>query len=255
LHFRKQGKLRYFIEIAYKGTNYFGWQKQPEAITVQEVLEHAMSLLLRKEINVVSAGRTDAGVHAKQLFVHFDFEEITDTSDLIFRLNSFLPKDISVKNILRVKEDAHARFHATGRTYEYVVALKKDPFSEGFAYFLHQKPSIKLMNEASNVLLNYRDFQCFSRSNTDVKTYNCNIEYACWEEENNELRFTISADRFLRNMVRAVVGTLLEVGYGKLSLEEFHDIIASKNRVNAGSSAPAQGLYLTRVSYPEDIFI
>jgi tRNA pseudouridine38-40 synthase len=246
--------LRYFIEIAYQGTNYFGWQKQPDAISVQKVLEHSMSLLLRKEINVVSAGRTDAGVHAKQLFAHFEFEEIEDPSNLVFRLNSFLPKDISVKNIFQVKEDVHARFHAIERAYEYQISLKKDPFSEGFAYLVHQKPSVKLMNEAANVLLNYRDFQCFSRSNTDVKTYNCKIVSAFWTEENNRLRFSISADRFLRNMGRAFVGTLLEVGYEKLSLQEFHDIIASKNRVNAGSSAPAHGLYLTGVSYPEDIF-
>ena len=228
---------------------------QPNAITVQEVLEGAMSRLLRKEIKVVSAGRTDAGVHARQLFAHFDFDEISDPSQLVFRLNSFLPKDISVKKIFRVKEDAHARFHASEREYEYVISLKKDPFSEGFAYLLHQKPNIESMNEAANSLLSYQDFQCFSRSNTDVKTYNCTINKAFWKEVNNRLIFTISADRFLRNMVRAIVGTLLDVGFGKISLKEFHDIIKSKNRVNAGTSAPANGLYLTKVKYPEAVFI
>jgi tRNA pseudouridine38-40 synthase len=247
--------LRYFIEIAYNGTNYFGWQMQPNAITVQEVLEGAMSKLLRKEIKLSAAGRTDAGVHAKQLFAHFDFEEIHDLSQLVFRLNSFLPKDISVKNIISVREDAHARFHATEREYEYVISLKKDPFSEGFTYLLHQKPNVDAMNEAANTLLNYQDFQCFSRTNTDVKTYHCNVEKAYWRVENDRLIFTITANRFLRNMVRAIVGTLLDVGYAKITLEGFHAIIASKNRVNAGSSAPANGLYLTKVMYPESIFI
>ena len=228
---------------------------QPNAITVQEVLEGAMSNLLRKEIKLTAAGRTDAGVHAKQLFAHFDFEEIQDPSHLVFRLNSFLPKDISVKNIHVVREDAHARFHATEREYEYVISLKKDPFSEGFTYLLHQKPNVDAMNEAAGTLLSYQDFQCFSRTNTDVKTYYCNVEKAYWRVENDRLIFTISANRFLRNMVRAIVGTLLDVGYAKISLEEFHTIIASKNRVNAGSSAPANGLYLTKVLYPDDIFV
>lgn len=214
-----------------------------------------MSNLLRKEVKLVAAGRTDAGVHAKQLFAHFDFEEIEDLNNLIFRLNSFLPKDILVKNIISVRSDAHARFHACKREYEYIISLKKDPFSEGFTYLLHQKPNLEAMNEAADTLLNYQDFQCFSRSNTDVKTYHCTIEKANWSEENDRLIFTIAANRFLRNMVRAIVGTLLDVGYAKISLEEFHAIIASKNRVNAGSSAPARGLYLTKVVYPDEVFV
>ena len=246
--------MRYFIEIAYNGTNYYGWQRQPNAITVQEVLEGAMTNLIREEIKLMAAGRTDAGVHAKQLFAHFDSEEIKDCSQLVFRLNSFLPRDISVKNIYLVKEDAHARFHAIKREYEYIVSLKKDPFSDGFSYLLHQKPAVASMNEAAATLLNYRDFQCFSRTNTDVKTYHCTIEKAYWRLEDNQLIFTIVANRFLRNMVRAIVGTLLEVGYKKTSLTEFHAIIASKNRVNAGSSAPAKGLYLTKVVYPQEVF-
>jgi len=246
--------LRYFIEIAYNGTNYFGWQKQPDAISVAEVLEGALSTLLRNEVKVVGAGRTDAGVHAKQLFAHFDFEEIEDLPKLVFRLNSLLPKDISVKDIFKVKEDAHARFNASEREYEYVISLEKNPFSEGFAYQLYQKPNIDVMNEAAATLLDYQDFQCFSRSNTDVKTYHCSIKKAFWEEEKNQLIFTIAADRFLRNMVRAIVGTLLDVGFGKTSLEEFHEIINKKNRANAGSSVPANGLYLTKVIYPKSIF-
>jgi len=246
--------LRYFIEIAYNGTNYFGWQRQPDAISVEEVLENALSTLLRKELKVVGAGRTDAGVHAKQLFAHFDFEAIEELPKLVFRLNSFLPKDISVKNIFRVKEDAHARFNASEREYEYIISLEKNPFLEGFAYQIHQKPDVDLMNVAAASLLDYQDFQCFSRSNTDVKTYNCSIKKASWKEENNQLVFTIAADRFLRNMVRAIVGTLLDVGFGKTSLDEFHEIVRKKNRVHAGSSAPANGLYLTKVLYPENIF-
>ena len=246
--------MRYFIEIAYNGTNYFGWQRQPDAISVEEVLEKVLSTLLRKELKVVGAGRTDAGVHAKQLFAHFDFEEIEDIDQLVFRLNSFLPKDISIKNIFSVTEDAHARFNASEREYQYVISLEKNPFTEGFAYQINQKPNLEAMNEAAATLLDYQDFQCFSRSNTDVKTYHCSIKKAFWKEENKQLIFTIAADRFLRNMVRAIVGTLLDVGFGKTSLEDFHEIINKKSRVNAGSSAPANGLYLTRVIYPEEIF-
>ena len=246
--------MRYFIEIAYNGTQYSGWQIQPNAISVQHVLEGAMSTLLRKNVKLTGAGRTDAGVHARQLFAHFDLDEIEDTSDLIFRLNSFLPKDISIKNIIRVKDDSHARFHASEREYEYIIALKKDPFTQGFSYQLHQKPNMEAMNEAAKSLLDYQDFQCFSRSNTDVKTYHCIVKKAFWKEENDQLIFTIAADRFLRNMVRAIVGTLLNVGYGKTSIEEFHNIIASKDRVRAGASAPAEGLYLTKVSYPDEVF-
>lgn len=247
--------MRYFIELAYNGKNYHGWQIQPDAITVQEVLEKALSTLLRKELQVVGAGRTDAGVHAKQLFAHFDFDEIEGLSDLHFKLNSFLPKDISIQNIFRVKEDAHARFNAIEREYEYIISLRKNPFTEDFAHLIHHHPNIDLMNEAANVLLNYKDFQCFSRTNTDVKTYFCDVKKAFWKIENSQLIFTISADRFLRNMVRAIVGTLLNVGYGKTSLEEFHEILKSKNRSKAGASAPSKGLYLTKVVYPESIKI
>ncbi|MFC7358356.1 tRNA pseudouridine(38-40) synthase TruA [Jejudonia soesokkakensis] len=247
--------MRYFIEIAYHGKNYHGWQNQPDAITVQEVLEKTLSTLLRKEIQVVGAGRTDAGVHAKQLFAHFDFDRIENLSEVIFRLNSFLPKDISVKNIIRVKEDAHARFDATAREYEYLITTAKNPFFEELAYHVYQKPDIQKMNEAAALLLDYNDFQCFSRSNTDVKTYYCKLEKADWVEDKNSLIFTIKADRFLRNMVRAIVGTLLEVGYGKLFLEGVHAIIESKDRSNAGASAPAHGLYLTKVEYPSAIFV
>lgn len=245
--------MRYFIEIAYNGAQYCGWQIQPNASTVQEVLQKKLSILVQRDIKVVGAGRTDTGVHAKQLFAHFDIDEIKNTSELIFRLNSFLPNDISVVNLFQVKDDAHARFDATQRAYQYVISLKKNPFLEGLAFQIHNKPDVKLMNDAAKTLLNYNNFKCFSRSKTDVKTYNCTIEKAYWKEEENQLIFTISADRFLRNMVRAIVGTLLDVGYHKTSIEEWHQIIQTKDRSKAGASAPAHGLYLTRVHYPETI--
>lgn len=247
--------MRYFIEIAYNGKNYFGWQRQPEQISVQQVLEETLSTLLRKQIKLTGAGRTDTGVHAKQLFAHFDFDEIENFEEFIFRMNSFLPKDISVKNIVEVKEDAHARFDAVEREYEYVISLGKDPFTQDFAFQINNIPDVDLMNEAAKLLLHHRNFQCFSRSKTDVKTYNCTIVKAHWQTIDNRLIFTIAADRFLRNMVRAIVGTLLDVGYGKTSLEDFKAILNSKSREEAGASAPAHGLYLTKVVYPESVFL
>lgn len=246
--------MRYFLEIAYLGTHYFGWQRQPTVLTVQEVVETSLSTLLRKETPVVGAGRTDTGVHAKQLFAHFDTDFELDEIDLKYRLNSLLPKDISIQSIRNVTSEAHARFHATKRSYEYMLITSKNPFMEGFAYWVHRTPNVTAMNKAAELLLTHRDFQCFSRSNTDVKTYYCDISTAKWEEENEKLVFKISADRFLRNMVRAIVGTLLEVGYGKCSLKELQTILDSKNRSNAGASAPAHGLYLTEVAYPETLF-
>ncbi len=245
--------MRYFIEVAYNGKNYFGWQKQPNGITVQEVLENALGTVLRQEINIIGAGRTDTGVHAKQIFAHFDSEEIHQIPDLIFRLNSFLPKDISVQNIFSVKDDAHARFDAVEREYEYKIILQKDPFLQDFAYQIHNIPDVDLMNQAALSLLNHQDFQCFSRTNTDVKTYHCKITKAVWDQQASTLVFTIIADRFLRNMVRSIVGTLLEVGFGKTSLKDFQKILESKKRSEAGASVPAHGLYLIRVSYPDRI--
>ncbi len=247
--------MRYFIEIAYNGKNYFGWQRQPKQISVQQVLEETISTLLREEIKFTGAGRTDAGVHAKQLFAHFDFDEIENFDEFIFRMNSFLPRDISVKNIFKVREDAHARFDAVEREYEYVISLGKDPFNQDFAFQINNMPNVDLMNQAAKILLTHRDFQCFSRSKTDVKTYNCTIVKAHWQTIDNRLIFTIAADRFLRNMVRAIVGTLLDVGYGKTSLEDFKAILNSKSREEAGASAPAHGLYLTKVVYPESVFL
>ena len=247
--------MRYFIEIAYSGQNYHGWQNQPDSITVQEVLENSLSTILRTKIKVMGAGRTDSGVHAKQLFAHFDYQKINSVDDLIFKLNSFLANDISVQNLFQVNDDVHARFSALEREYQYIVSLEKNPFTKDFSYQIYHKPNIDLMNQAANELLKYKDFQCFSRSNSDVKTYYCDVKIASWKSLGNQLVFTIKADRFLRNMVRAIVGTLLDVGFEKTSLSEFQEIIKSKDRSKAGTSAPAKGLFLTKVIYPEQIKI
>ena len=247
--------MRYFIEIAYSGQNYHGWQNQPDSITVQEVLENSLSKILRTKIKLMGAGRTDAGVHAKQLFAHFDYQKINSVDDLIFKLNSFLANDISVQNLFQVNDDVHARFSALEREYQYIVSLEKNPFTKDFSYQIYHKPNIDLMNQAANELLKYKDFQCFSRSNSDVKTYYCDVKIASWKSLGNQLVFTIKADRFLRNMVRAIVGTLLDVGFEKTSLSEFQEIIKSKDRSKAGTSAPAKGLFLNKVIYPEQIKI
>ena len=245
--------MRYFIELSYNGKAYHGWQIQPNAISVQEVLEKSLSTLIKEPITTMGAGRTDAGVHAIQLFAHFDTEVSFDLTTIIFKLNSFLPKDISIQNIFKVKADAHARFHALNRTYLYRIALVKNPFNTEQAFYLKPRLDIDKLTEATKILLNYKDFQCFSKSNTDVKTYNCNIMQAEWHIIDNELQFTIKADRFLRNMVRAIVGTLINIGIGKIEVQVLHDIIKSKNRNKAGFSVPAHGLYLTAIEYPETI--
>ncbi|SFU34329.1 tRNA pseudouridine38-40 synthase [Pustulibacterium marinum] len=241
--------MRYFLEFSYNGADYHGWQNQPNAISVQEVLEKALSTLLRKEIAITGAGRTDAGVHAKQMFAHFDVESVLD-QNLIYKLNSYLPKSIAIHNLHLVADDAHARFDAESRTYEYWIVTKKDPFLNEFAYCLKYPLDVDLMNEAAKVLFEYKDFQCFSKSNTDVKTYLCDLMHAEWKWQGEKLVFTIQADRFLRNMVRAVVGTLLNVGSGKITIVDVRKIVESKDRSNAGVSVPAHALYLTKVIYP-----
>ena len=245
--------MRYFIQFSYFGKAYHGWQNQPNAITVQQVLEKALSTLLRSKIAVMGAGRTDAGVHAKEMYAHLDFKEIEDTTDLVLRLNNFLPADICVKSIFRVAAEAHARFDAIERTYEYWIVKDKNPFQIETAHFVWKPLNVDAMNTAAKILLEYKDFECFSKSNTDVKTYNCTIEKAVWEIKEDKLVFTITADRFLRNMVRAVVGTLLEVGLGKIESEAIRTIIKSKDRGEAGVSVPAKGLYLTSILYPKKI--
>ena len=248
-------KQRYFIEISYNGKNYHGWQVQPNVITVQKVLNDCLTKLLREQIHVVGAGRTDTGVHAKQFFAHFDlFNKVKDIFQFLSRLNSFLPNDIAAISLLEVGSDAHARFDATARTYEYFVAQQKNPFHQNLVYIVHNAINLKAMNQVAKHLFNFNDYTSFSKSNTQTKTNNCKIMKACWEERQGLLVFTIQADRFLRNMVRAIVGTLLEVGLGKMTEEEFIRVIESKDRSNAGISVPAHALYLLEVTYPKDIF-
>jgi tRNA pseudouridine38-40 synthase len=245
--------LRYFIQFAYFGKAYHGWQNQPNAITVQQVLEEGLTMLLRTKIVTMGAGRTDAGVHAKDMFAHFDFKEIENPTDLAHRLNNYLPSDITVKSIVKVSDDAHARFDAVERTYEYWIVQEKNPFQIDTAHYIWASLDISGMNKAASILMEYEDFECFSKSHTDVKTYLCKLKKAVWEIKEDKLVFTITADRFLRNMVRAIVGTLLEVGLKKIAPEAIKEIIKSKDRSRAGVSVPAKGLYLTKVLYPEKI--
>jgi tRNA pseudouridine38-40 synthase len=244
--------LRYFIELSFKGTNYFGWQIQPDAPTVQEKLNSSLSLLLRQEIEVVGAGRTDSGVHANFMVAHFDSDSIASIEKLKHRLNSLLPDDIVVNRIFVVKPDAHARFDAESRSYIYRIILGRNPFDLETTWQIHNRSfDVSLMNEACKVLLKHRDFKAFSKSKTDVKTYECVIFDAEWCLEENHLSFKISANRFLRNMVRAIVGTMLEVGEGNMSIDDFENVILSRNRSNAGKSVPARGLYLSDIKYPD----
>ena len=246
---------RYFIYLTYNGTNYCGWQNQPNGISIQQKIEEALSVLLRKPLSITGAGRTDAGVHARFMVAHFDWEdEPIDLPSLTERLNCMLPKDISILKILPVLPEAHARFDAISRTYKYYVCKEKDPFKYPFSFRTNTLRDFEKMNEAAAILFEYVDFTSFSKLHTDVKTNNCKIKKAEWKQEDNCWVFTIQADRFLRNMVRAIVGTLLEVGQGKLSLDGFRQVIESKDRGKAGSSAPEKALFLVDIEYPTSIF-
>lgn len=249
-------KRRYFIRFAYNGTAYCGWQMQPNGLSVQEVLTKAMCTILRTEdIEIVAAGRTDAGVHARNMVAHFDVEDRLPAGlDLVNKLNSLLPSDISVIEIREVKPEVHARFDALSRRYEYHLVLQKDVFRHPFAMRIYNPLDFDRMNEAAKILFKYTDFTSFSKLHTDVKTNNCKIMAARWEQREEEWIFIVEADRFLRNMVRAIVGTLLEVGRGKMTIDEFRQVIDAKNRCNAGSSVPAKGLFLVEVAYPENIY-
>ena len=246
-------KYRYYIQLSYKGTNYVGWQFQPNGLSVQQCLEKAFSVILREDIKITGAGRTDAGVHAKFFIAHFDSENpLIDESKVVYSLNNYLDQDISVRRIYRVNDNAHARFDAISRSYEYRLCLVKDPFEREFSYFVKSTPDIDLMNQAVKILYEYSDFTSFSKLHTDVKTNNCRISFAEWSREGNIIIFRITADRFLRNMVRAIVGTLLDVGNGKISIDDLRKIIESKDRSAAGYSVPAHGLYLVDIKYPEN---
>ena len=250
-------KKRYFIFLSYKGTSYHGWQVQPNGVTVQQILDESLSTVLGEEIRTTGAGRTDTGVHALVFCAHFNSErgKLLSDNNFIYRLNRFLPRDISVSEIRQVKDDANARFSAVSRTYKYYITRRKDPFTEDAAWYLHGELNIKAMNKASELLLKHTDFTSFSKLHTDVKTNNCRIYSAGWEEKDGLLVFTICSDRFLRNMVRAITGTMVEIGFGKLSVEQFEEIIKLRDRGKAGKSAPAKGLFLTDIKYPDDIFI
>jgi tRNA pseudouridine38-40 synthase len=275
LTLRVASTQRYFIEIAYDGTRYHGWQTQPNAVAVQEVLDKVLTTVLRQPIETVGCGRTDTGVHARQLFAHFDVvaqpvahsssginESLNvdeakkpstisyEPSTLLRSINGLLPTDIAAKTLIPVNTNAHARFDATLRSYEYHLHFEKDPFLHNFSWQLRDKPDIALMNRAAAILMEYTDFSCFSKSNTQVKTNNCKISRAEWVTDGSKLVFHISADRFLRNMVRAIVGTLIRVGKREIEPEAVRQIIESKNRSNAGTSVPACGLYLTAIKYP-----
>ncbi|MBE0676407.1 MAG: tRNA pseudouridine(38-40) synthase TruA [Bacteroidales bacterium] len=248
--------MRYFIFLSYRGTNYHGWQRQPGSPTVQQLLERVLSLKLGNETAVTGAGRTDAGVHASFYCAHFDAarEDLAGNSDFTYGLNRFLPPDVAIDRIVRVASNASARYSALSRTYVYRIIRRKDPFTTETGWHYSGELNVSLMNEASAILLEYNDFASFCRSDSDVKTTICKIESATWVENDSALEFHITADRFLRNMVRAITGTMIEIGQGKISLQDFRQIIESHDRTRAGQSAPAKGLFLTGVQYPPEIF-
>ncbi len=251
---------RYFIYLSYDGTRYHGWQIQPNGSSVQQVLQDALSTVLRRPLAVVGAGRTDAGVHARVMVAHFDWETVgdarLDTGQLTYKLNRLLPPDVGVYQVVPVRGDAHARFSALSRTYHYFVHTRKDPFSRAYSYRLFSEPDFEVMNRAAAFLPDYTDFTSFSKVNTDTKTNNCRVMTAEWRPSGAGgcWCFEIKADRFLRNMVRAVVGTLLEVGRGKMTVEEFCRVIERKDRCSAGESVPGHALFLMDVAYPADLF-
>ena len=243
---------RYFIEIAYNGTAYHGWQIQKNALSVQEFVNKVLSTLCRQDIETLGCGRTDTGVHARQLFAHVDIPADIDVLNpqFLLSMNSMLPFDIMVKRFIKVAPDAHARFDATMRSYQYHIHFIKDPFLHNLSWLLRDKPELALMNQAAAILMEYQDFSCFSKSNTKTLTNNCLIKRAEWVKTENGIAFHISADRFLRNMVRAIVGTLIRVGKKEMEVEDIRKVIDSKNRSVAGESVAACGLYLTEVIYP-----
>lgn len=247
-------KQRYFIELAYNGTHYHGWQIQPNALSVQEVLEKGFSTLLRESVQVTGAGRTDTGVHASYYVAHIEVEKNFPLQEILFKINRYLPADIVIFSINPVIPQAHARFSALSRTYFYTLLRRKDPFRQNVGYTFTRSLNIDAMQNAANELLQHSDFTSFSRLHTDVKTNNCRITQARWVITEEELTFVISADRFLRNMVRAIVGTLMEVGLGKRSAEQMKSLIEARERKLAGPSAPASGLFLVNIEYPEEIF-
>jgi tRNA pseudouridine38-40 synthase len=247
--------MRYFFEITYNGRNYHGWQSQRNAIGVQAVVEKALRQLVREEVSIVGSGRTDTGVHCMQQFFHTDISKPFEKAELQQRLNSFLPRDIAIRSIRKVKLDASARYAALERTYHYHITRCKDPLREGLSFYFYKPLNLQNLNRAAALLIGKHDFECFSKVKTDVDHFLCDVKEARWKQTGNQLTFTITANRFLRGMVRAVVGTLLDVGIGKTTIEEFKSILNSKDRKKAGMNVPAEGLFLAKVKYPRQIFI
>ena len=250
-------KHRYFIKLSFLGTNYHGWQTQKNANSVQSVLNESLSVILREKITCTGAGRTDAGVHAKVFYAHFDTIGVIEEGqkeDLIFHLNGFLPADIAIHDIFSVQPDSHSRFSAISRTYQYLMNQSKDPFMTGYSFFCSWPLNIEDMNEGAAIIQSYSDFTSFAKLPYETKTNICRITDIFWEKKEHILLFTVTADRFLRNMVRAIVGTLIDLGRGKTDLNDIKRIIESKNRSSAGASVPACGLYLTSIQYPDKIF-
>ncbi len=242
------------MDISYKGTNFSGWQIQPNGITVQEEIEKALSTILQKEISIVGSGRTDAGVHAKQQIAHFDVDNI-DPEKLALKLNSFLSDDISINSVIPVKDDVSARFEASSRKYHYHIHQTKSPFKIGQSYYFRPALEIDKINKACEIIKDWKNFECFSKVHTEVNHFNCDIFDAKWTQNESDHLFEITANRFLRGMVRAIVGTLLDVGLNKTSLEELKGILESNDRGKAGRAVPAEGLYLQEVNYPKDIYL
>ena len=248
--------VRYFVDLAFKGSNYHGWQRQDNANSVQAEIEKALSTYFSEAVEVLGAGRTDTGVHASHMVLHFDLENEIDLDAACFQINAILPNDIAFHRIRKVKEDFHARFSATARTYRYHIHQKKNPFVHGHSYFFRPKLDMDQMNQAAEKLIGKQDFSCFSKSNTQTFTNDCEIRTAIWVKvEEDRYYFEITADRFLRNMVRAIVGTLIEIGQGKRSQNSMLDLMASKDRKKAGYSVPADGLFLHHIEYPAEGFI
>lgn len=246
--------MRYFLDISYKGTNYHGWQIQSNGNTIQAEIENALSTIFQKTISIVGSGRTDKGVHATQQIAHVELDKPFELENLKYKLNSFLPSDISINNITRVTSEAHARFDATKRTYHYHLHHEKNPFKQDSSYYFSQEINGELISEGCKIICDWENFECFSKVHTEVNNFNCQIFTARWEQNETHSRFVVEANRFLRGMVRAMVGTLLDVGTGKTSIDDLKNILKSNDRSLAGRAVPAQGLFLEKIEYPEKIY-
>lgn len=247
--------MRFLFEISYLGSSYSGWQSQLNATGIQEIVEKCLSTVLRQKVSIVGSGRTDTGVHCIQQFFHADIEKQIDREKLITQMNSFLPADIAIRTISQIRPDASARYDALERSYQYVITRRKDPLRKGLSFHYFKEIDVKTMNKAAALLVGTHDFEAFSKVKTDVNHFICTVREAEWNQKGDLLVFNITANRFLRGMVRAVVGTLLDTGTGKISLKTFQDILKSKDRKKAGMNVPAEGLFLTKVKYPKAIFI